>query len=114
MRIILALLMIVVSVSALRAAEDGSIDHKQIKFFKPYPLTTCVVSGEAFGGDMGEPLSFVHDGQEYTICCKGCIKRFAKNPQKYAEKVKLATEKKPVEKKEPAAEHSHGGAEHKH
>jgi len=30
---------------------------------KPYPLTTCIVSGEKLGG-MGDPYVFVHEGQE--------------------------------------------------
>jgi len=42
---------------------------------KPYPLTTCVVSGDKLGA-MGE-------GQEVKLCCKDCKKDFDKNPAKY-------------------------------
>ena len=50
----------------------------------PYPLTTCLVSGESLtGGDMGDPVSLVHDGQEFKFCCKMCIGKFNKDPQKY-------------------------------
>ena len=35
---------------------------------KPYPLKTCVVSDEKFGGDMGEPYVFTHDGREIKLC----------------------------------------------
>ena len=31
---------------------------------KPYPLPTCVASGEKFGGAMGEPVVFVRHEHE--------------------------------------------------
>ena len=49
----------------------------------PYPLDHCLVSGEKFGGEMGEPVSIVHEGQEFKFCCKSCIARFNKEPRKY-------------------------------
>jgi hypothetical protein len=54
-----------------------------------YPLTTCVVSGEALAdGDMGPPVDYVYqkDGQADRLvrfCCKMCISKFKKNPDKY-------------------------------
>lgn len=59
---------------------------------KPYPLTTCVVSGEKLG-DMGAPYVFTHEGREVKLCCKSCLKDFNKEPAKYTKKL-AATEKK--------------------
>ena len=66
---------------------------------KPYPLKTCLVSGEKLGGDMGKPITLIHQGQEMKFCCKDCVKDFKKNPEKWMKKlaeeqVKAAAEKK--------------------
>jgi len=57
------------------------------KKVKPYPLDTCVVSGEKLGGSMGDPYVFVQDGQEVKLCCKSCLKDFTKEPAKYLKKI---------------------------
>jgi hypothetical protein len=63
---------------------DDAIIAKQ----KPdYPLETCIVSGEAFGGEMGDPVDFVYDNQYFKLCCKGCIKDIKKDPAKYMQKL---------------------------
>ncbi|MCP5537096.1 MAG: hypothetical protein H7A51_12825 [Akkermansiaceae bacterium] len=49
---------------------------------KPYPLDTCVVSGEELGS-MGDAYVFVHQGQEIKMCCKKCLKKFNADPDKY-------------------------------
>ena len=54
---------------------------------KPYPLDTCIVSGEKLG-EMGKPVVFTHDGQEIKLCCKACKPKFEKEPAKYLEKLK--------------------------
>ncbi len=59
---------------------------------KPYPLTTCVVSGEKLG-EMGEAYTFEKDGQEIKLCCKSCLKDFNKNPAKYMKKIAEAQKK---------------------
>lgn len=56
-----------------------------------YPLTTCVVSGEALGS-MGDTYVYIHkeDGKpdrEVRLCCKGCLKKFTKEPAKYLAKL---------------------------
>ena len=61
---------------------------------KPYPLKTCVVSDEKFGGDMGDPYVFTHEGREVKLCCEGCLKDFKKNPAKYVKKMEAAEKKK--------------------
>jgi hypothetical protein len=51
-----------------------------------YPLSTCVVSGEALGS-MGQPIIIHHQGAEVRLCCKGCVKKFNADPAKYLEKL---------------------------
>lgn len=53
---------------------------------KPYKLNTCPVSGEGLG-TMGKPYSFVKDGQEVKLCCKGCLKNFEKDSAKYLKEI---------------------------
>lgn len=60
---------------------------------KPYPLKTCIVSGEKLGS-MGKPAVLVQDGQEIRFCCKNCIKDFKKEPQKYLKEIADAAGKK--------------------
>lgn len=56
---------------------------------KPYPLKTCIISGEPLDGH-GEPVSKIYETQEVKFCCKPCIKKFDKdipgNLKKIAEK----------------------------
>ena len=49
---------------------------------KPYPLETCIVSENKLGS-MGEPPRIVYKGQIIRFCCKPCIKKFRKDPEKY-------------------------------
>ena|SRR5579859_5707037 len=67
-------------------------DEKGDAKAKPYPLKTCVVSGEKLGGDM-DPYVFVYKGREIKLCCKDCLKDFNKNPAKYVKKVEEAEAK---------------------
>ncbi|HEX2748243.1 MAG TPA: hypothetical protein VHM91_09625 [Verrucomicrobiales bacterium] len=54
---------------------------------KPYPLNTCIVSGNKLGS-MGTVQSLVHEGQEIKFCCKPCVGKFKKDPAKYLAKLK--------------------------
>ena len=54
---------------------------------KPYPLTTCVVSGKAFEGSGMTPYQFIYEGQTIKLCCKSCLKDFNKEPAKYLKKL---------------------------
>ncbi len=100
-------------------AEDKPAEAKAT----PYPFTTCLVSGEAFGGDMGEPYVFVEDGREVKLCCKGCLKTFKKDPAAFEkiidEGVKAKADGKvpvnPAEKKDEKKDepgHDHGAHQH--
>ena len=53
---------------------------------KPYPLKTCVVSGNELG-TMGKPITKVYNDQEIKFCCKPCVKKFDANPAKYLAKL---------------------------
>lgn len=63
----------------------------------PYPLTTCVVSGEKLG-EMGPPIVLVYTNnganQEVKFCCPMCKPKFLKNPDKYMKIIKDAEAKK--------------------
>jgi hypothetical protein len=59
---------------------------------KPYPLKTCIVTGEELGS-MGKPVSKVHAGQEVQFCCKSCIKKFDKDPDGFVKKIAEAEPK---------------------
>lgn len=54
---------------------------------KPYPLKTCLVSGNDLDS-MGGPISKTYDGQVIKFCCKPCIKKFEANQAKYLAKLK--------------------------
>ncbi len=53
---------------------------------KPYPLDKCIVSDEKLDS-MGEPVVFVHNGQEIKLCCKECRKDFDKDTAKFLSKL---------------------------
>jgi YHS domain-containing protein len=66
---------------------------KAAELAKTYPLTTCPVSGDKLGA-MGETIDTLYQGQLIRFCCKGCIKSFNKNPDKYLKEIDAA--KKPA------------------
>jgi hypothetical protein len=68
-------------------------DEKKAAKAKPYPLKTCVVSDEKFGGDMGDPYIFTYQGREVKLCCKSCLKDFNKEPAKYLKKMDAGEKK---------------------
>ena len=90
------------SPSAYLAKIDAAVIVAQKK---NYPLNTCLVSGEKFGGQMGKPVDYVIGNQLVTFCCKGCINMFKKNPAKYLGKLKNST-------KDHGASTNHQGHNH--
>lgn len=60
---------------------------------KPYPLATCIVSGEKLG-EMGKPYEFVKEGQQVKLCCKSCLKDFNKEPAKFLKEIAEKAAKK--------------------
>src|SRR5271170_3521311 len=61
---------------------------------KPDLLTTCPVSGDKLGADMGKPYVFVYKGQEVKLCCPMCKADFDKDPAKYLKKIRAADKSK--------------------
>jgi len=59
---------------------------------KPYPLKTCVVSGDKLG-EMGDPYVFEYEGREIKLCCKNCLKDFKKDAAKYVKALQEAEAK---------------------
>jgi YHS domain-containing protein len=66
-------------------------DQKAEKL-KPYTLKTCIISGDKLG-EMGDPFVYAYKGREIKFCCKGCLKDFNKEPDKYIKKIEEAEAK---------------------
>src|ERR1035438_7516314 len=70
----------------------GLADDKKSDKLKPYTLKTGVVSGDKLG-EMGDPYVYEYKGREIKFCCKGCLKDFNKEPEKYIKKIEEAEAK---------------------
>jgi hypothetical protein len=68
-------------------------DAKKSGGLKPYPLKTCVVSGEKLGGDMGHPVLYHYRDREIKFCCPDCQKDFDKDPAKFIKQLEAAEAK---------------------
>ncbi|MCB2141338.1 hypothetical protein KQH29_00180 [bacterium] len=67
-------------------AEDywKKIDAQIVKLQEErYPMDTCLVSGEKLGGEMGDPVKLVYNNRLVQFCCKGCVKDFKAEPEKF-------------------------------
>jgi hypothetical protein len=73
----------------LAAPVAGFAAEKKTDKAKPYTLDKCIVSDEKLDGH-GEPYVFAHEGQEFKLCCKPCLKDFNKDKAKYIKKLKDA------------------------
>jgi len=60
----------------------------------PYPLTTCIVSDRP----MQRPHARLLKGRKVLFCCRGCVKRFRKDPEKYFAKLDRAYVEMEIEK----------------
>lgn len=56
---------------------------------KPYPLTTCLVTDNDLKS-MGDPVTYVHEGQTIKFCCAPCEKKFLEDPAMYLDKLSKA------------------------
>lgn len=65
---------------------SGLAAEKKAEKLKPYPLKTCIISGDKLG-EMGDPFVYAYEGREIKFCCKGCLKDFKKDPAKYLKKI---------------------------
>ena len=50
-----------------------------------YPIDFCIVSGNDFDevGSSMIPYTHVHEGITIKFCCKPCLPKFQKDPEKY-------------------------------
>lgn len=93
MKTVTAALLVTAFLASPLAAFAG--EKKEAPQAKPYPLKTCVVSGEKLEGDTGmKTYTFVHEGQEIKLCCKSCLKDFKKDPAKCMKKIQEAQKAK--------------------
>jgi len=83
---------VTVAVLAAQVATFGAEKNAEKKV-KPYPLDVCAVSGEKFGGEMGDPFVFAFEGREVKLCCKDCKGEFEKNTSKFVAKIDQAAKK---------------------
>jgi len=72
--------------AVLTGLAAGVLNLRAEEKAKPYPLATCIVSGEKLG-EHGKPYVFTHQGQEIKMCCKDCLEDFNKEPAKYLKKI---------------------------
>ena len=89
--------------AALTLGVWGTARADETKPATDYPLDTCVVSGQKLG-EMGKPHQMEYKGQTVLLCCKNCVKKFNKDPEKYMAKIAAAraAAAKPVEVAAPA------------
>ena len=96
------------SLGGERAAGEGSFDpakflpavdkqmiRQQLAF---YPLDACIVSGEKLGGEMSEPIDFIHGNRLVRFCCTSCKPDFLEDPATFIAKLDQAV----IEKQRPA------------
>lgn len=50
---------------------------------KRYTSDMCVVTDNKLGS-MGDPVTKVYGNQEVKFCCKPCVAKYEKNPEKFA------------------------------
>ncbi len=77
-----ATIAIIASAFALSFAAANAAPEKT----KSYPKDTCIVSDNKLGS-MGKVITKTHGTQEVKFCCKPCVKKFDKNPEKYLGKL---------------------------
>jgi hypothetical protein len=86
-------LSILATVALLALPLAGFADAtKKADKLKPYPLETCLVSGEKLGG-MGDPYVHTYQDREIKFCCKSCLKTFNKDTAKYLKQLDEAEKK---------------------
>ena len=71
---------------------SGLAADQKTEKLKPYTLKICIISGDKLG-EMGDPFVYAYKGREIKFCCKGCLKDFNKEPDKYIKKIEEAEAK---------------------
>lgn len=93
------------------AALDNAVVRQQ---GHPYPLKTCPVSQDEFGGEMGDPVDLVLAGRLVRLCCKGCKKDVEADPAKFIAVIDAARERGQEEKLDHGERHQGDGKPHDH
>ncbi len=91
--VLAAAVMAITSISRADGTNSTAAASKPV----PYPLNTCVVSGDKLGGDMGDPVVFLYQtngiNQEIKFCCPMCKPKFLAEPDKYMKIIRAAEAK---------------------
>ncbi len=66
------------SLASAQAAAAAKVD--------PYPLDTCIVSGQKLGA-MGDAVRTEYKDREIKFCCAGCKPKFEAKPDEYLKKI---------------------------
>ena len=74
---------------------------------KDYALKECPSSGEAYGGDMGDPVDLVVAGRLVRLCCDDCEMDVEKKPAKFVAMVDAARKGKMEKGGDHKKEHDH-------
>ncbi len=72
------------------AQEQSKDDKKEIKTEQKSDETAKVEDGKPFnivcpvsGEDVDQEVTYTYNGKTYALCCKNCLKKFKKDPEKY-------------------------------
>lgn len=84
--IILASVVFAMNACSSNAAPGSPASTSSVGGTKSYPLSTCIVTDNDLGS-MGDEQRIVYQGQEVKFCCKPCVDKFLKNPEKYLPKI---------------------------
>lgn len=84
--IILASVALAMNACSSNSAPGSSLPNSSAGGTKSYPLSTCIVTDNDLGS-MGDEQRIVYQGQEVKFCCKPCVQKFLKNPEKYLPKI---------------------------
>lgn len=50
-------------------------------------LDVCPVSGEEINEKEGDFVTYNYKGREIRLCCRGCVRKMSKDPEKYIKKI---------------------------
>ncbi len=63
-------------IKKIEKTDKEVVDNKPVN-------TVCPVSGE----DIEDGVTTTYNGKTYALCCKSCLKKFTKDPEKYISKL---------------------------
>jgi YHS domain-containing protein len=79
-RVVLITFLMFLGLQLTTIAQDSAGNKKEAVITAATPVNSiCPVSGEDVDGD----ITHTHKGKIYAVCCKSCLKKFEKNPDKY-------------------------------